>query len=334
MHKIPHSATRRLLAALLSLLLLAPLAGTGHTLAAPPAQTSGDLPTRPVPDPRQDGVKWFAATGHTLRGTFLKYWEQYGGLAQFGYPITEEFSESDPQSEKPAFVVQYFERARFEHHPDQAGTAYEVELGLLGVHFHKPDPPVPNLANRDAEYFTETGHTLGGPFRTYWHAHGGLFVNGYPITEGLEETNPIDGKKYLVQYFQRARFEYHPENQPPYDVLLGLLGTQLAREKGYFGSTTPGAYPRFGHAADYSWIAGQVMITRIQGGCVFINYGDNNIVQPIGDGWAAAQSAGLVKEGQAVVVFGHKAGPNDPHPMCPAQDYVVDRAVANTNPAP
>jgi hypothetical protein len=32
-----------------------------------------------------------------------------------------------------------------------------------------------------------------------------------------------------VQYFERARFEYHPENQPPYDVLLGLLGRQLFR---------------------------------------------------------------------------------------------------------
>jgi glucose/arabinose dehydrogenase len=30
-----------------------------------------------------------------------------------------------------------------------------------------------------------------------------------------------------VQWFERARFELHPENQPPYDVLLGLLGNEL-----------------------------------------------------------------------------------------------------------
>jgi hypothetical protein len=27
-----------------------------------------------------------------------------------------------------------------------------------------------------------------------------------------------------VQYFERARFEYHPENQAPYNVLLGQFG--------------------------------------------------------------------------------------------------------------
>jgi hypothetical protein len=32
-----------------------------------------------------------------------------------------------------------------------------------------------------------------------------------------------------MQYFERARFEAHPENAPPFDVLLGLLGRQLFR---------------------------------------------------------------------------------------------------------
>lgn len=30
------------------------------------------------------------------------------------------------------------------------------------------------------------------------------------------------------------------------------------------------AYPKYGHAPDYSWIAGQVAVTRIQGGCTYI----------------------------------------------------------------
>jgi hypothetical protein len=28
--------------------------------------------------------------------------------------------------------VQYFERNRFEYHPENAGTPYEIQLGLLG----------------------------------------------------------------------------------------------------------------------------------------------------------------------------------------------------------
>ena len=46
------------------------------------------------------------------------------------------------------------------------------------------------------------------------------------------ETNPTDGKQYLTQHFERARFEYHPENAgTPYDVLLGLLGRELTGTK-------------------------------------------------------------------------------------------------------
>jgi hypothetical protein len=40
-----------------------------------------------------------------------------------------------------------------------------------------------------------------------------------------------DGRMYLTQWFERARFEYHPENAAPYDVLLGRLGSAL------YGST-------------------------------------------------------------------------------------------------
>jgi hypothetical protein len=36
-----------------------------------------------------------------------------------------------------------------------------------------------------------------------------------------------DGNMYLTQWFERARFEFHPENKAPYDVLLGLLGAAV-----------------------------------------------------------------------------------------------------------
>ena len=50
---------------------------------------------------------------------------------------------------------------------------------------------------------------------------------GYPLTEEFVEQNAIDGHAYLVQYFERARFELHQENAPPYDVLLGLSGRSI-----------------------------------------------------------------------------------------------------------
>ena len=68
---------------------------------------------------------YFPETQHTLSGKFLDYWQQNGGLALFGYPISEPVVEN-------GVTVQYFQRNRFELHPDQAGTPYEVQLGLLG----------------------------------------------------------------------------------------------------------------------------------------------------------------------------------------------------------
>ena len=74
--------------------------------------------------------------------------------------------------------------------------------------------------------FAETGYCIQGRFLEYWTAHGGLAINGYPLSDEFTQTLE-DGKPYTVQYFERARFEYHPENQPPYDVELGQFGRRI-----------------------------------------------------------------------------------------------------------
>ena len=86
------------------------------------------------------------------------------------------------------------------------------------------DPPSPPTAG--TAFFPETGHSLKGSFLQYWKSHGGLPIYGYPVTEEFTEVNPTDGKPYTVQYFERNRFEFHSENSPPNNVLLGLLGVQ------------------------------------------------------------------------------------------------------------
>jgi hypothetical protein len=83
----------------------------------------------------------------------------------------------------------------------------------------------------NCQAFTQTRHNLCGRFLTYWQQHGGLAQQGYPLSEEFVETSPLDGKPYTVQYFERAVFEYHPENQPPYDVLLSQLGTYVGKAK-------------------------------------------------------------------------------------------------------
>jgi hypothetical protein len=81
----------------------------------------------------------------------------------------------------------------------------------------------------------QTGYYLGGEFLKYWKERGGLASYGFPISEELREVNQADGKEYTVQYFERARLEYHPENAgTQYVVLLGLMGVETINTGGWY----------------------------------------------------------------------------------------------------
>lgn len=160
--------------------------------------------------------RFFANTGHSVEGAFLGFYETYGGVSIFGYPI------SDPIDERGR-TVQYFERQRFEYHAEAAGTPNEVQLSRLGAELAPPGAmgayprPFDSLSNW--VYFPESKHSLKSPFLEYWKAKGSLRLFGYPVTEALTENG------LLVQYFERARMEYHPEIKPASNaVQLGLLG--------------------------------------------------------------------------------------------------------------
>jgi len=171
---------------------------------------------------------YFPETGHSLAYGFKRYWEERGGLAAFGFPISEEFSERDPVT-GIVHTVQYFERARFEYHPELAGTPFEVSLGRVGVEVAPqafPTAPA-EVASEARRYFPETEHTLSGLFLERWAAGGGLAVFGFPISE------PFEAGGKLVQYFERARFEVSPLAGSAADVQLGRLGVDLARKLGY-----------------------------------------------------------------------------------------------------
>lgn len=109
-------------------------------------------------------------------------------------------------------------------------------------------------ADDTCQTFNQTGKQVCGRFLEYWQTNGGLAQQGLPLSDAFQEKSDIDGKTYTVQYFERAVFEAHPENQRPYDVLLSLLGTEKFKAKYPNGpgaspapaptASTPGAYPR------------------------------------------------------------------------------------------
>jgi hypothetical protein len=175
-------------------------------------------------------------TGQDIAQVFQSFYAQSGGLAVFGYPITATLDEG-------GYTVQYFERQRLEYHPELAGTSYQILLGLvgedaaqsLGLNASKPFQPLPATTGSDGTctFMPETGHRVCAGFRDFWRGHGvnlgdpgtsfreSLALFGYPLSE--EFTDPATG--LTVQYFQRARFEYHPEFAgTPNVVELSLLG--------------------------------------------------------------------------------------------------------------
>ncbi len=196
------------------------------TVAAQPTPVpiARGLPTDPVrpPDQPSDDVAYFPETGHTIARGFLAFWKANGGLAVFGYPLTEEFTENGR-------TVQYFERARMEYYPEYAGTPNVIQLGQLGREYTKgryflnidffPSKP-------DRYFFPETEHSLAGAFLRFWTQNGAVRLFGYPISEEMNE----DG--LTVQYFERARFEYHPDN-PNGEVQLTDLGRRILVQRGW-----------------------------------------------------------------------------------------------------
>ena len=85
--------------------------------------------TLPGDNAATPGCRFFRETQFNLCGVFLRYWERNGGLERFGFPLTRERQET---IQGRTYSVQYFERRRMELHPENAGTPYEVLLGLLG----------------------------------------------------------------------------------------------------------------------------------------------------------------------------------------------------------
>jgi len=183
----------------------------------------------------------FSQTGHCIRGRFAQYWQQNGGLPVFGYPLTDEMTEHGR-------TVQYFERQRFELHGENAAP-YDVLLGLLGeevLQQHGIDWRTQPLSPGPAAnclWFQQTQHNVcdqasSSGFKRYWMTHGlefdgrpgtsyqeSLALFGLPITEPFQVM--IEGETFQVQWFERARFEWHPNNPDPYKVLLGRLGAEL-----------------------------------------------------------------------------------------------------------
>jgi hypothetical protein len=194
-------------------------------------------------------ARCFTQTGYCIDGKMRTYWESHGGLAVFGLPLGEL---TQTTVAGVTISTQLFERNQIELHPNNKAP-YDVELGLLGNAYllrttgvsiapasainEVDSAGVAKSSRKDCKWFTTTQQYVCGEFYAYWRQYGiasrqrGPFsiaentaLFGLPITGVYTAT--LNGNAYQVQVFERARFEYHPENPAPYRVLLGLLGRE------------------------------------------------------------------------------------------------------------
>lgn len=97
-------------------------------------------------------------------------------------------------------------------------------LTILTSLVHPAQPASAQIVDGGCLFFEQTRQRICGDFLEYWQMNGGLPVFGFPITSATTRST-ADGK-FMTQYFQRDRLEYHPEIGP-HTILAGRLGAEM-----------------------------------------------------------------------------------------------------------
>lgn len=149
-----------------------------------------------------------------VTGLFLAFYNQSDDpLLFYGYPITNEMA--DPLTGR---TVQYFNRARFERVETASGP--QVQLAPLGELVYAPDPAATSVPLQPSacRLVPATGYSICYGFLEYYDAHNGPVNFGSPLSEIFVE----DGR--LVQYFERTRLEWRPDDPSGDKIAISDLG--------------------------------------------------------------------------------------------------------------
>jgi hypothetical protein len=156
-------------------------------------------------------IQFFPETGHHVRGDFLRFYKSVQNPSLvFGYPITEQITSKDGKT------VQYFQRARFELKTELPENQ-RVQLTPVGQVIYQPSDQL-KLSNTAGCDLFSTGYSVCFAFLDFFKANGGAAQFGNPISPFEFHENLI------VQYFERARFEWRADRPEGQRVVLTDLG--------------------------------------------------------------------------------------------------------------
>jgi hypothetical protein len=160
------------------------------------------------------GQRYFPETGHWLSGDFLSFYESVSNPEfLYGYPITDAFL--DPRS---GLMSQYFQRAHLTLNPANS-PGERVVRTPLGREIYEPGGAIEIAANNPAcQRFGGSEAMVCYSFLDFYLEHGGPGQFG----------NPISGMEFhqnrIMQYFEYARIEWHPDAGRGAQITLGNLG--------------------------------------------------------------------------------------------------------------
>ena len=164
--------------------------------------------------------RYFPETGHTVKGEFLNAYERVTNpLLLYGFPITESFVD-------PIYgTLQYFQKARFELHPELP-AGQRVQVSTLGKYLYQPGPSLPSGEDPNACRQFPNGYQVCLAFLDFYDANGGGAGFGWPISK----IGKYKGRS--AQYFEKTRFEWPPEFPFGQRVALGEVNLPLAAVPG------------------------------------------------------------------------------------------------------
>jgi hypothetical protein len=164
---------------------------------------------------QQEDGEYFAETGHNVAGEFYQFFQSFSNpTLVFGFPITEAFVTNHP----PGLTVQYFQRARFELYPNNP-DGQRVRLTPLGSLLYEPGAPSLNLSTAGACRAFSTGYSVCYDFLTFYDRQGGEALFGNPVSAFEFQPNG-----QILQHFEYARLEWHPEFDRGQNIILSDLG--------------------------------------------------------------------------------------------------------------
>lgn len=160
--------------------------------------------------------EYFEATGHFVTGEFLaKYRSVPNPEKLFGLPITDAYYDASQN-----ILVQYFQKTRFEMHAD-APYGQRVQLSNLGVWLKESGQELIYPEGTPAcQRFPGQDYQICYAFLDFYNAYGGEGQFGKPIS------NVMLHGDLIVQYFAKARFEWHPNRRQGDRVVLADLGAR------------------------------------------------------------------------------------------------------------